>query len=233
MTTTPKRASQSPPPRAKSRSSGMARGALFRNMGLAGVFGLCVFLAAVGPIREREQGALARAQYERDATLAVALRRLKDPRLGYLNAGEPEFSSRVQDPITPWGALTRAEALPFGVGFFIEHAFSSKDACVAYVELATDASGFDRVLVDGKTAYAKLPAGAPELPGSSLCSSNGQNALRLIAMDPGAAQANPRRAADAPAPQNSRIPGGYLTPKALPATPEQLREAERAKAAAP
>lgn len=201
-----------------------------RNRAIAAVaFGLCAFLVAIAPARDQKQGALAQAQARADASAIARFKRLKDPKNGYARVSELRLSQAGYEASSSWGALTRAEPLPYGMGFLIEHAFASRDACAAYAPLAAELA--DQLLIDGALAHDRREPSerAPE----SFCS-QGQNALRLIVLDPGELQI---RVAQRPAPVEAaipaaemadpRIPGGYLAPRAEKATPEQLAEAER------
>lgn len=207
--------------------------ALRQRLFLALGFGLCAFAVAVAPARDQKQGALAQAQAQADSAAIARFKRLKDPRSGYARVSELRFSQAGYEPATTWGALTRVEPLPYGMGFAIDHAFASRDACAAYAPLALQLA--DELLIDQR----KAESGSPE----ALCS-QGQNNLRLIMLDPGELQRDvaraqparsaPQEAAEGPETElkDPRIPGGYHARRALKATPEQLAEAERASAQA-
>lgn len=209
------------------------RQAALRNRVLIALgFGLCAFAVAIAPARDKKQGALAEAQASADAAAIARFKRLKDPETGYARVSELRFSQAGYEASTSWGALTRVEPLPYGMGFAIEHAFASRDACAAYAPRAFELA--DELLIDGQLASDE--PGSQKAP-EALCS-DGQNALRLIVLDPGSLQ---RRVAERPAPEepspearmaDPSIPGGYRAPRAEKATPEQLAEAERAAAQA-
>lgn len=211
------------------------RSTLSTRLTLALAFGVCALLVAIAPALDNKQGSLAEAQAQADLAASERFKRLKHPALGYAGLREEHFTQTGINPQTPWGALTRVEPLSYGMGFAIEHAFSSKATCAAFIPMAARIA--DLALVDGALAHDRRSKRA--LPGAALCS-GGQNALRLVFLDPGSEQTRVAQVPSAPpalaerAPeQNPAIPGGYYTPTAPQATPEQLRQAEEEAARSP
>lgn len=205
-------------------------------------FGICVFLASIGPFRDHQQGNLALSQIETDHLITRKIVALKSVERGYLSLSALEFDRLSLPKKTSWDARINVDVLPLGMGFFIEHAFASKDTCLAYLPKVAE-ENFDQIFVDDKLIVSKKTW---KVTAHEACTS-GQNAIRLVRLDPGEQQRkiaatlleirnntidpSTGRLKETRNSQDSllrdpKIPGGYFVPQARPATPEELKAAE-------